>query len=85
MIFGKYIWQYSSDSMTGSISMRHSDRAANDIHEGGIVQSGPYRFSTLLSIIIIWVNIRVNICVDILQYNIWQQYLAPIASAHCCP
>ena len=47
------IWQYSSDSMTGSISMRHSDRAANDIHEGGIVQSGPYRFSTLLSIIII--------------------------------
>ena len=33
--------------------MRHSDRVANDIHEGGIVQSGPYRFSTLLSIIII--------------------------------
>ena len=27
--------------MTGSISMRHSDRAANDIHEGGIVQSAP--------------------------------------------
>ena len=35
----------SNDSMTrgGSISMRHplTAMAANDIHEGGIVQSGP--------------------------------------------
>ena len=40
-IFRDDIWQYLNDSMTGSISMRHSDRAANDIHEGGIVQSAP--------------------------------------------
>ena len=73
------IWQYWSDSMTGSISMRHSDRVANDIHEGGIVQSGPYRFSTLLSIIIIIFQHQIS--------HLWWFYRGwnRIGHTFCCP